>query len=1201
MMTEELVVKLRFDTSGVKRQMADVAKDVNRSLGDATKGAASSTTGINDSMVELKGTMEQIKGLQFFDIFIENFDKIKSSVKGVTKETQKIGSWAKKAAEEFAGMFDFKNWDIDDPKDFWGSFKVAAKEAAVSTGNAFKAMGGAVTETFRVIGRALDSTIVKLGVVVTGIVGAIAGIRNALGTAAELKQMNAEAQKIGLSINAYQEWAYVLDQVGVSADKLSDFVKTLSEEQLAVREGSEDMIRAFNTLGLSADQVMNMSQDSLLRETVKRLQNIKNETERTSLAYQIFGEDAAELANVLRLTNDETASLASNMILLGNSISQGLIDKSTRLSSAVSNLRAAWQGLTRTLAELFMPIVTKVVEWLTKAIVVVNLFLKTVFNLDMTPAISNVGAAVGGIGSYTESVENATGAVEKLKRVTMGFDELNIVSNPNSASSGGGASGGGGTGGGLGGELNTDESIFTKAQAQIEEFQEKVRAFMDEWKTELTIIAGALAALGVANLLDGLGKALGLGEKFHGVMQNVKKLAATAITITLTYSLVNEFMDKFIDGEGFKNYLKGLLVAAIGTGVLYAVWGPAGLAIGLAVTAVASIKSVIDNGGITNIESAVVALTGLAAAIGAIGTAWSKLGLAKIVGEFGAFFALLKEGHGIGAVLAATFPNLSNILTTVGTALSGFAGSIGAIFGLTGTAAVAAGAAVIVAAIAAIVSVIVFLKENWDAVTETVKKFFDNNIAPKLENIKENFKKMGEALGPVGDAIKKVIDWIVEWVKSVDWLDGIGQAFEVLGGIIFGAVSGVIAGAINSLVGIFDGAVQAISGAVQILGGLIEAIVKLFSGDLDGARVACEKILNGIVDLFTGLYNLVVTPVKEFVQGVIDWFVKLWDELVGHSIVPDMIDDIIQCFKEMPEKVFKWVKELVDGIIKRFTDMWNNVITGCRTKLGEARTAIMNGWNNIKTYFTTNIAPKFTVAYWQTKFDTMRAAIQQKLGEVRTQVMNSWNNIASYFNTNIAPKFTIDYWKNKLDSIRAAAAAKLGEAKTACMNGWNHIVSWFNSSVSSKFTVSYWTNKWNTIKDGAKSAFNGVIAVVERAVNGIIQKINTLSWKIPDWVPKYGGQRFGFNFKTISIPRLAEGGITVGSTLANIGENGREAVLPLDRNTQWMDQLADRLAARMNPQTKVVLKVNERELGYATINAINQNTKQTGGLQLQLA
>jgi hypothetical protein len=248
--------------------------------------------------------------------------------------------------------------------------------------------------------------------------------------------------------------------------------------------------------------------------------------------------------------------------------------------------------------------------------------------------------------------------------------------------------------------------------------------------------------------------------------------------------------------------------------------------------------------------------------------------------------------------------------------------------------------------------------------------------------------------------------------------------------------------------------------------------------------------------------------VVEFVKGVIDWFVKLWDELVGHSIVPDMINAIVEWFLSLPTKIFGKLQQFINGVIKFFTDMWNNIKTTASNKLTEIRTSIQAGWNNIKT--------------------------------------------------------------------------------------------WFKTNVSSKFTVAYWTGKFNTIKDGAKAAFNGVISVIEQAINGIIRKINTLSWKIPDWVPKFGGDTFGFNLKTVSIPRLAEGGITTGSTLANIGENGREAVLPLEHNTQWMDRLADRIASRNQAPSKIVLKVGERELGWATINGINQITRQTGELQLQL-
>lgn len=231
----------------------------------------------------------------------------------------------------------------------------------------------------------------------------------------------------------------------------------------------------------------------------------------------------------------------------------------------------------------------------------------------------------------------------------------------------------------------------------------------------------------------------------------------------------------------------------------------------------------------------------------------------------------------------------------------------------------------------------------------------------------------------------------------------------------------------------------------------------------------------------------------------------------------------------------------------------------------------------------------------------MRQAASDKLNAAKTAITNVWNAITSWFKTSVASKFTASYWGNKFDTIRQGASDKMNAAKNAITGVWNSISSWFKSSVAPKFTVSYWTGKFNTIKDGAKAAFNGVIATIEKAINGIINKINTLSWKIPDWVPVFGGDTFGFNFKNISIPRLAEGGIAVGDTLAHIGEGGyKEAVLPLDRNTGWMDVLADKIASRNTAPTKVALVVDGKELGWATINNINAITKQTGGLQLAL-
>lgn len=71
-----------------------------------------------------------------------------------------------------------------------------------------------------------------------------------------------------------------------------------------------------------------------------------------------------------------------------------------------------------------------------------------------------------------------------------------------------------------------------------------------------------------------------------------------------------------------------------------------------------------------------------------------------------------------------------------------------------------------------------------------------------------------------------------------------------------------------------------------------------------------------------------------------------------------------------------------------------------------------------------------------------------------------------------------------------------------------------------------------------------------------------ISIDVPDWVPGIGGRHFGIDMEEMKIPRLATGGITNRPTTALIGEAGREAVLPLENNTEWMDDLADRIGSR---------------------------------------
>src|SRR5690606_9567007 len=58
----------------------------------------------------------------------------------------------------------------------------------------------------------------------------------------------------------------------------------------------------------------------------------------------------------------------------------------------------------------------------------------------------------------------------------------------------------------------------------------------------------------------------------------------------------------------------------------------------------------------------------------------------------------------------------------------------------------------------------------------------------------------------------------------------------------------------------------------------------------------------------------------------------------------------------------------------------------------------------------------------------------------------------------------------------------------------------------------------------------------------MFKQINRIKIDIPEWVPIYGGNTFGLNIPT--IPRLAEGGLVSGPTLAWVGDNRNAAVDP---------------------------------------------------------
>lgn len=168
--------------------------------------------------------------------------------------------------------------------------------------------------------------------------------------------------------------------------------------------------------------------------------------------------------------------------------------------------------------------------------------------------------------------------------------------------------------------------------------------------------------------------------------------------------------------------------------------------------------------------------------------------------------------------------------------------------------------------------------------------------------------------------------------------------------------------------------------------------------------------------------------------------------------------------------------------------------------------------------------------------------------------------------------------------------ALLGAFGTLVGDLWNWITSTFG-----QFAADF----GNFIGGIFKNAINGVLSFIENIINGPIDLINGFLGIINDafgWL--------GVNIQPIgriSLPRLAEGGVVNSATTAIIGEDGQEAVIPLERNTgNWAGLLAETLAIEMQEQdydgkeinvymtNQISNKLDANEIGRIMIQSIRR-------------
>ena len=348
--------------------------------------------------------------------------------------------------------------------------------------------------------------------------------------------------------------------------------------------------------------------------------------------------------------------------------------------------------LSQTFGSVFLPILVKVMPWLTAfvellgdaIIAVAGLFGVDIQKVNFSDSYDGIAAgaddAASSVGNVKDGIKDTTKALKDLKNATIGIDELNVISPPSSSDSGSGGSGAAGAGwDGLDVDSLWDKSIYDQVQTQVDEIKEKIKGMLPV----IGGIATAFAGWKLSKLLtdfDDVAKKLG---KLEPAVKNLAKgLAIAGISIAVG-KLTWDFTGAYLETGSLGDLTKMLGTTVLGTAVAAWLKGPLGAGIVLTTSGVVTLGRLIfdvsnGKGDISDPQAIITGLVGSLETIlgGALlidalrGGKWTKaIGTAISNGLQKAF-----GGTTFAWITTSLKAKILTALGSVGTALAGVSG-----------------------------------------------------------------------------------------------------------------------------------------------------------------------------------------------------------------------------------------------------------------------------------------------------------------------------------------------------------------------------------------------------------------------------------------------------------------------------------------------------------------------------------------------
>lgn len=425
-------------------------------------------------------------------------------------------------------------------------------------------------------------------------------------------------------------------------------------------------------------------------------------------------------------------------------------------------------------------------------------------------------------------------------------------------------------------------------------------------------------------------------------------------------------------------------------------------------------------------------------------------------------------------------------------------------------------------------------------------------IAPDFSNLDMAEDKLHDILGLVGAIAAGLLAWKIASLFTNDLSKIWGIALAVAGAfaLVYFWLDAWNNGIdLQNFLGMLAG-LAALAVGLAIAFGPIAAGIALVVGGL-------AMLVVGIKDVIENGFNLVNT--LTIIAGLLAAGIGI--SLLTGSWIPLLIAGFLAAlvalvsFTGHGEELIQGLKNIIDGFGKFF----KGVFTGDMKLAVEGIKQIWEGmkqtWNSIVN--SIKDAWNMFITWLQSK-SPLLASIFQTYG-----------------------KFVSDVCKNIKDILKGVI---------------DFIVGVFTGD---------WTKAWQGVTEIFKGIWNNIVAIIEAAINFIIDGINllisalnTIHFEIPDWVPLIGGKSFGISIPLVSqvaLPRLAEGAVIPPNRefMAVLGDqkSGTNIETPLETMVQAFKQAMNESGGRS--QT-IILQLNGREFARAVYKANNEETQRVG-------